>query len=985
MSSQKITDYKILQVITKKSKVNDKILKKGNDDNTQYVPMRSVKLIHPQQPQDNQQNDMTIIPEEFRGYQEAIQINQSVERNQALICDLKQEMGFSIYDTKYLKRANTDINFNDLTLYFLQSMKLFKQDKNSKNLGKLTNKLLQDKNKGNNINFPSYLSKNVNILYFFTIILHINNISILLLNSMFCLFKNNFNILFIELLQIITLSINCIYNWQKYRNDLYDKLQFNKQQQYRNIIFNIIQIILIVLLGLIIHFQIIQEYLIICLILLNMITIEQLSQTQYMLVQESMIKLILLSFQQCHLYCCAYLILVSEDFNFYNFDEQLHLYLTIYLRFFGYMVGIDLSLQNIDSNIEIIIFILYTWIIFLIIKYKFVIQLYLLVQVQKTNFKDRKNMIDFLNFLKSLNISSSKIRKLFNKIQQQQVQQRSVGKIKNYNFLLNLYGIKESLRQQIIYQDKMKHLRQFNLFNKLSRQSLSNLTNIIEIQYYRNEEIIINQDELDDCSIYIIKSGQVEISFKNSKNGMIGIKLLGINECFGQIGFLTGLARSASVRSIGESCIYKLERSNFQQIIQNNNNDKELVNVIRNEIIFSNEYGIVGMKCYNCQCSNHLIQNCPQLHLEVQKELVILDLLAPSDQKRHKFKRRDAKSSNTKFSALNTQVKCQEFQEDQGYASSLGETDHTNYQQNQSHYTITQSSINYPSKILGQKLSLRPSTIENLQALDIQEQQKEQQFREIDQIFIRASNPKGTTSTAGFGYKEQSSQKSPKTENINNIIDEQPSEDSSVQSSSFSDDQISRTSKQTLDQKLRPMKSSNNNRSEKYSQYRSGVSSISINNTPKHSQLSILNTFTLKSDMNNNVQLSGGTNHGSQKMISTLHLRDKEDRQNTLTIPGGNNNMLQVPSKRSLINPLSQLNYEMSPFVAFPQHHPPICNELQWSPIEIDKYQIFNTFYPQYNVDVVIDHYHMLMKNYKDTNTKRVKSNINELFKFNTF
>ncbi|CAD8077942.1 unnamed protein product [Paramecium sonneborni] len=977
MSSQKITDYKILQVITKKSKVNEKTHKKGNSNNPSYVPMRSVKLIPPQQPQDNQQNDVTIIPEEVNP------IMLSVERNQALICDLKQEIGFSTYNTKLLKKTNTDINFNDLSLYFLQSMKLFRQDKNSKNLGKLTKKLLQDKNNGNYINFPSSLSKNVNILNCFTYIFYINNISILLLNSMFCLFKNNFDALFVELLQLLVLSINCIYNWQKYRKDIYDKLQINKQQYFHNIIIIFFQIILIVLLILIMQFSVQQQYLIICLILLNIITIEQLSQIKYMWIQESLIKLILLAFQQCYLFSCVYLILFNENFILLNFDEQLNLYFTIYLRFFGYLVGIDLQLQNIESDIEITVFILYTWITMLIIKYQFLIQLYLLVQMQKTVFKDKKNMIDFINILKSLNIGNSKLKKLFNQIQQQYAQQKEIARIKNVNFLINFYGIKDSLRQQIINQDKMKHLKFVNLFNKLSRQSLNNLINLIEIQYFKNEEMIISQDKLDDCSIYIIKSGQVEISFKNSQNSLVGIKVLGVHECFGQIAFLTGTPRCASVRSIGESCIYKLERTNFLQIIQNNNDDKELINVIKNEIIFQNEYEILGIKCYNCSCSGHLIQNCPQLHLLVQKEQVILDFLAPSDQKRHKFKRRDAQSANTRYNALNTQVKCQEFQEDQGYVSSLGETDHTNYQQNLSHYTITQSSINYPSKIFGQKLSLRPSTIDNLQGVDVQESLKEQQFREIDQIFIRASNPKATTSTAGFGYKEQCSQKSPQTENVNNTIDEQASEDSSIQSSSFSDDQVSKTSRQTGDQKLRQMKQSNN-RSEKYSQHRSGVSSISMNNTPKqHSQLSILNTFTLKSDINNNVQLSGGTNHGSQKLISPLHLREKEDRQNTLTIPGGNN-MLQVPSKRSLINPISQLNYEMSPFVAFPQHHPVIINELQWSPIDIDRHQIFQTYYPKFNVDIVIQNYHTMVKNNKD-NIKRLKSNINELFKYNTF
>jgi len=55
----------------------------------------------------------------------------------------------------------------------------------------------------------------------------------------------------------------------------------------------------------------------------------------------------------------------------------------------------------------------------------------------------------------------------------------------------------------------------------------------------------------------------------------------------------------------------------------------------------------------------------------------------------------------------------------------------------------------------------------------------------------------------------------------------------------------------------------------------------------------------------------------------------------------------------------------MSPFVAFPQHvniifikHPAIYNELQWSPIEIDKYEIYKMFYPKYNIDIVLESYH---------------------------
>lgn len=73
-------------------------------------------------------------------------------------------------------------------------------------------------------------------------------------------------------------------------------------------------------------------------------------------------------------------------------------------------------------------------------------------------------------------------------------------------------------------------------------------------------EVIIKQNGLDDCALFIITKGSVNVMFLDEReernNRLLGTFSKG--QTFGEYSFFTGLTRSAAVRSVGFTRGYKL-------------------------------------------------------------------------------------------------------------------------------------------------------------------------------------------------------------------------------------------------------------------------------------------------------------------------------------------------------------------------------------------------------------------------------------------
>ena len=101
------------------------------------------------------------------------------------------------------------------------------------------------------------------------------------------------------------------------------------------------------------------------------------------------------------------------------------------------------------------------------------------------------------------------------------------------------------------------NLSQINLFKSLSKEKLTKLVEFIQIEKYKNKDIIIREGTIGN-KFYIVKSGNVEIYSKDKY-----LRTLNETEYFGERSLLTNEMRSATVIAKGIVELYSLDKKNF--------------------------------------------------------------------------------------------------------------------------------------------------------------------------------------------------------------------------------------------------------------------------------------------------------------------------------------------------------------------------------------------------------------------------------------
>ncbi len=105
-------------------------------------------------------------------------------------------------------------------------------------------------------------------------------------------------------------------------------------------------------------------------------------------------------------------------------------------------------------------------------------------------------------------------------------------------------------------------LTKVRFFSEVSKASLANLSKNIEVEtYYRNDPIIIKGDVGD--AMYTILNGQVKVH-----EGQHDFGTLIQGDCFGEYALIDDETRSASVTSVTETRVAKIERTHFLSLMK---------------------------------------------------------------------------------------------------------------------------------------------------------------------------------------------------------------------------------------------------------------------------------------------------------------------------------------------------------------------------------------------------------------------------------
>ncbi len=115
-------------------------------------------------------------------------------------------------------------------------------------------------------------------------------------------------------------------------------------------------------------------------------------------------------------------------------------------------------------------------------------------------------------------------------------------------------------------QEIISLLRKTPIFTDLSESELIDLLHLLHERTFVQGEIVFKEGELG-LGLYVIFKGEVEIE-KASKNGHGRLARLGPGEVFGEVSFLDGSVRSATVRATTKTELIGFYRTELFSLLE---------------------------------------------------------------------------------------------------------------------------------------------------------------------------------------------------------------------------------------------------------------------------------------------------------------------------------------------------------------------------------------------------------------------------------
>ncbi|KAL4503286.1 hypothetical protein ABPG72_000892 [Tetrahymena utriculariae] len=250
---------------------------------------------------------------------------------------------------------------------------------------------------------------------------------------------------------------------------------------------------------------------------------------------------------------------------------------------------------------------------------------YIINEIQQKNTLNKQKSNIIFNYMKQKNIS----RDMQYEVQQylkyiwKGTDERNTEQEEKIIETLN-----SNLRQRLQIEANKLVLSDTPIFkNNFSDIVLERTVSIIKEKRYQPEEIIFRQNDTGDSNIYFIASGQVQIyieaSYPGGEKKVQILQSLQSGQSFGHYSFFTGQPRMVNVRTQGFVTLLSINRNSFINLLQEYQEDYEQFCEIREEVLYQAMYNKIGLSCYSCGKTDHLVNKCRVVHHEAQIEYII--------------------------------------------------------------------------------------------------------------------------------------------------------------------------------------------------------------------------------------------------------------------------------------------------------------------------------------------------------------------------
>lgn len=115
--------------------------------------------------------------------------------------------------------------------------------------------------------------------------------------------------------------------------------------------------------------------------------------------------------------------------------------------------------------------------------------------------------------------------------------------------------------------EKVAILKAVNIFAKTPDYVLASVAAIVDEVYLQPDQTFIHKGELGDC-MYIIVEGEVRVhAGTDSVSNQKTIMTLGPGQSVGELAVLDPEPRAASVTSIGETWLFRIDKDAFAEVM----------------------------------------------------------------------------------------------------------------------------------------------------------------------------------------------------------------------------------------------------------------------------------------------------------------------------------------------------------------------------------------------------------------------------------
>jgi len=115
-------------------------------------------------------------------------------------------------------------------------------------------------------------------------------------------------------------------------------------------------------------------------------------------------------------------------------------------------------------------------------------------------------------------------------------------------------------------QRKISFLKGLELFKDLSHREISRLAHSLHSRTYHEGEVLFLEGDIGRA-LFILESGKVELTRRDSSGKARLIYTLGAGEFFGEMALLEQLPRTASATAVERSHLYLLYRSKLDSLL----------------------------------------------------------------------------------------------------------------------------------------------------------------------------------------------------------------------------------------------------------------------------------------------------------------------------------------------------------------------------------------------------------------------------------